>query len=69
MLKINKIKSPTFAVNTDIVKKNIQKIQNKLGETTIFRPHFKTHDNKQTANIFRELGINKITVSSIEMAL
>ncbi|HPX75308.1 MAG TPA: alanine racemase [Bacteroidales bacterium] len=69
MLKINKIKSPTFAVNTYIVRKNIQKMQNKLGETTIFRPHFKTHDNKQTSNIFRELGINKITVSSIEMAI
>jgi len=39
-------------------------IKNKL----IFRPHFKTHQNLQIANWFREEGINKITVSSLKMA-
>jgi D-serine deaminase-like pyridoxal phosphate-dependent protein len=44
-------------------------MSDKLPNTCTFRPHFKTHDNKITAKIFKEFGINKITVSSIEMAL
>lgn len=35
----------------------------------IFRPHFKTHQSKEIGNWFRELGVNKITVSSVDMAL
>jgi len=34
----------------------------------IFRPHFKTHQNRQVASWFRDLGIDKITVSSLKMA-
>ena len=33
-----------------------------------FRPHFKTHQNLQIANWFRDEGIDKITVSSLKMA-
>src|SRR5690554_382922 len=69
MLKTNKIKSPTLTINSEIAKNNILSILAKLGKSTIFRPHFKTHDNKITANIFRDLGVNKISVSSIDMAL
>ncbi|HNQ68512.1 MAG TPA: alanine racemase [Bacteroidales bacterium] len=69
MLKYSKIKSPVFAVDMNIVRKNIKSIMDKLPKSCIFRPHFKTHNNKITAKIFREFGVSKITVSSVEMAL
>ena len=61
--------SNSFVVYSQRVKNNIRfmaekAIKNKL----IFRPHFKTHQNLQIANWFREEGINKITVSSLKMA-
>lgn len=69
MLKLSKIKSPTLVINTETVRSNIRLMAQKLPNTCTFRPHFKTHDNKKTALIFKELGISKITVSSIEMAI
>ncbi len=33
-----------------------------------FRPHFKTHQNKKIAHLFREKGVDAITVSSLKMA-
>lgn len=68
MFKYSKIKSPTFAINTEIVRANIKNMIDKLPSTCLFRPHFKTHDNKETAEIFREFGVKCITVSSVEMA-
>ncbi|MDD4150089.1 MAG: alanine racemase [Bacteroidales bacterium] len=69
MLKYSKIKSPTLTINSKIVRNNIKTMMDKLPSICIFRPHFKTHDNKKTAQIFKEFGINKITVSSVNMAL
>lgn len=69
MFKYSKIKSPTFVINTEIVRNNIKIMIDKLPATCTFRPHFKTHDNKETAVIFKEFGVKKITVSSVEMAL
>ena len=34
----------------------------------IFRPHFKTHQSAEIGNWFREEGVKKITVSSVQMA-
>ena len=34
----------------------------------IFRPHFKTHQSLEIGNWFREIGVDKIAVSSLEMA-
>lgn len=34
----------------------------------IFRPHFKTHQSGFVGNFFKEQGITKITVSSVQMA-
>ena len=34
----------------------------------IFRPHFKTHQSLEIGKWFKELGTNKITVSSLKMA-
>ncbi len=69
MIKYSKIKSPTFVINTEIVRENIKTMMDKLPSTCVFRPHFKTHDNKETAAIFKEFGVTHITVSSVEMAL
>ena len=33
-----------------------------------FRPHFKTHQSAEIGEWFRELGVDKITVSSLQMA-
>ncbi len=68
MLKYSKIKSPTFAINTKIAQKNIKNMLHKLPESCTLRPHFKTHNNKRTTEIYKDLGLKKITVSSIEMA-
>lgn len=68
MFKTNKIKSPVLAINSVIAAQNIKMMKNKTSSQCIFRPHFKTHDNKLTASIYRECGITKITVSSLEMA-
>jgi D-serine deaminase-like pyridoxal phosphate-dependent protein len=69
MLKYSKIKAPTFTINKEILNFNIKNMTKKLSLHTTFRPHFKTHNNKITAKLFKEFGINKITVSSVEMAL
>ena len=34
----------------------------------IFRPHFKTHQSHEIGSWFREVGVNSITVSSLDMA-
>ena len=34
----------------------------------IFRPHFKTHQSAIIGQWFKDLGVNKITVSSVDMA-
>ena len=34
----------------------------------MFRPHFKTHQSHEIGRWFRELGVDKITVSSLKMA-
>jgi len=69
MLKYSKIKSPTFVIKKSIARENISRMMSKLPNSCTFRPHFKTHNNKFTAKIFQELGIDKITVSSVEMAM
>ncbi|MEJ5268446.1 MAG: alanine racemase [Bacteroidales bacterium] len=69
MFRYSKIKSPTFVVNTSQVINNIENMLQGLPENCVFRPHFKTHNNSVTAKIFKNFGIDKITVSSVEMAL
>ncbi|MDD3860730.1 MAG: alanine racemase, partial [Bacteroidales bacterium] len=68
MLKYSKIKSPVFAVNKAVVRANIKNMMDKLPASCLFRPHFKTHNNKETAKLFKEFGVKCITVSSVEMA-
>jgi D-serine deaminase-like pyridoxal phosphate-dependent protein len=60
---------PTFLIDKEKCEKNIDKILSKLESTgTQLRPHFKTHQNQEVANMFKDKGIRNITVSSLSMA-
>jgi len=63
------LRKPTLILDEEKAKRNLSYIQNKINQQHIdFRPHFKTHQSAEIGNWFREAGINKITVSSIDMA-
>jgi D-serine deaminase-like pyridoxal phosphate-dependent protein len=63
------IKKPTLIVDEYQVKMNIQKMVEKCYSQNIdFRPHFKTHQSRMIGQWFRDQGVSKITVSSVDMA-
>ncbi len=64
------IKVPTLIIDQKKVKSNIEMMAKKaeIGNA-IFRPHFKTHQLAEIGKLFKQKGINKITVSSVSMAL
>lgn len=65
-----KITRPTLVINEDICRANIRGMANKASTSrVIFRPHFKTHQSLQIADWFRDQGVDRITVSSAEMAI
>ena len=60
---------PTLLLNKEKSFNNIKNIQKNLTDSKIeLRPHFKTHQSNVVGNWFKELGIKKITVSSVTMA-
>ena len=60
---------PTLLLNKEKSVKNINNRKNNLSNSNIeLRPHFKTHQSNVVGNWFKELGIKKITVSSVSMA-
>ncbi len=60
---------PTLVIRKEQVLQNIRKIAEKAASSQVrFRPHFKTHQSAQIGEWFREVGVNCITVSSVEMA-
>jgi D-serine deaminase-like pyridoxal phosphate-dependent protein len=64
-----KISRPTLLVNRERVLNNIKRMTEKAKESkVIFRPHFKTHQSSVIGNWFREFNVDKITVSSLDMA-
>ena len=64
-----KIVRPTFVINPDRVRKNIEFMAEKARLAGVrFCPHFKTHQSAEIGNWFREFGVEAITVSSVEMA-
>ena len=63
-----KIETPTLLIDKSKVESNIQSMLNKIDSNTIFRPHFKTHQSAIIGEIFKEKGVDKITVSSVSMA-
>ena len=66
---LSKIRKPTLILNEEKAKRNLHNLNEKIiSQKKIFRPHFKTHQSAQIGEWFRDIGISKITVSSIDMA-
>lgn len=64
------ITTPTLLLNEEICRENIRTMAFKARRNNItLRPHFKTHQSHEIGKWFREEGIEKITVSSLRMAL
>lgn len=69
-MNLDIISKPTLVVNEERCRSNIAFMAEKaqrLGLT--LRPHFKTHQSHAIGEWFRDAGISKIAVSSVEMAL
>lgn len=70
MTIFSSIHKPTLLIDEDKARKNLALMNEKvIARGKQFRPHFKTHQSAEIGEWFREIGITKITVSSIEMAL
>jgi len=64
------ISKPTLIVDERKCKANISEMLAKAKKNQLeFRPHFKTHQSIEIGRWFREFGIHKITVSSMDMAV
>jgi len=63
------ITKPTLLLDKQKCKRNIEMMFSKAKTNHVsFRPHFKTHQSLEIGRWFKELGVDKITVSSLEMA-
>ena len=63
------IKKPTLLLDEEKAINNLNTIYQKiLLQNKRFRPHFKTHQSTEIGEWFRKIGIDSITVSSLEMA-
>ena len=63
------VTKPTLLIDKEKVVENITKMKQKAELSgCVFRPHFKTHQSAEVGKLFREKGIEKITVSSVSMA-
>lgn len=64
------IERPTLLLDKDKARHNLERMIERA-ETggVMFRPHFKTHQSAEIGAWFRQLGVTKITVSSVEMAV
>ena len=64
------ITKPTLILDEHKCRSNIIKMADKARRNHIeFRPHFKTHQSHKIGAWFREEGVTKIAVSSVEMAM
>jgi len=69
MLGIMNIGQPTLLVDSERVKRNIRRMAEKAkGSGVRFRPHFKTHQSAYIGELYRQIGIRSICVSSVDMA-
>ncbi len=63
------IEQPTLIIDEVQVKKNIKKMVEKANKSKVtFRPHFKTHQSAIVGDWFKKFGVEKIAVSSLDMA-
>jgi len=64
-----KIVEPTLLLDKKKCLRNIEMMCKKARQhNLLFRPHFKTHQSGQIGNWFRDYGVNRISVSSLNMA-
>ena len=64
------VNRPTMVLDKAICLKNIDRMIAKAKRNNvIFRPHFKTHQSAKVGDFFAKKGVDKITVSSLDMAL
>ena len=64
-----KIKRPTLVLDTEKARHNIKTMADKARKANVhFRPHFKTHQSHEIGRWFKELGVQSIATSSLEMA-
>jgi D-serine deaminase-like pyridoxal phosphate-dependent protein len=63
------IDSPTLLINKSILQANLQKMKQKADKHNLeLRPHMKTAQLIEVADMAKNIGISKITVSSVSMA-
>lgn len=68
-MDISRIASPTLLIDKSKAIDNIQQMAGKAATHGLtLKPHFKTHQSAQVGSWFREMGIDAITVSSVNMA-
>lgn len=66
---LQNIKTPTLLLDKQKVLNNIRFMAGKaIKHSLIFRPHFKTHQSAGIGQWFKNVGVEKITVSSVGMA-
>ncbi|MHA1227835.1 MAG: alanine racemase, partial [Candidatus Hodarchaeales archaeon] len=66
---LKNVSKPTLILDETKTKANIKNMTEKIKiSKKIFRPHFKTHQSNAIGQWFKEVGVDKITVSSIAMA-
>lgn len=60
---------PALVLHEGRARRNIEAMAARARRLGVrFRPHFKTHQSRQVGRIFREYGVEAITVSSVDMA-
>lgn len=70
MSSVIQVTEPTMVLNEEICKGNIARMAAKAkAANVVFRPHFKTHQSREIGEWFRACGVDKITVSSLNMAM
>lgn len=61
---------PTLLLDPQKARRNIERMAHKAAAAGVrFRPHFKTHQSAAIGAWFRDVGVEAITVSSLDMAL
>jgi D-serine deaminase-like pyridoxal phosphate-dependent protein len=64
------IQRPTLLLDRRKAVRNIEKMAAKASKSGVrFRPHFKTHRSAAVGEWFRDVGVEAITVSSVDMAI
>ena len=68
-MNLTTISRPMVLLNDHICRNNIRRMAEKCQSLGIeLNPHFKTHQSHQIGEWFRQEGVTRITVSSVQMA-